>query len=93
MHTVGAYPPFRRPFLPGLYGDVLRARALWLVGVCGSELQPGPWGEAFRLCVHHIQSPDVVVRHPESWNLGISQPAALPWCSPLPGHMLYWAGC
>lgn len=45
----------------GLYGDVLRARALWLVGVCGGELQPGPWREAYALCVRHVQTPDLVV--------------------------------
>ncbi len=45
----------------GLYGDVLKARALWLIGVCGSELQPGPWAEAFSLAVRHIQASDLVV--------------------------------
>lgn len=47
--------------VPGLYGDVLRARALWLVGVCGGELQQGTWAEALSLCVKHIQAPDFVV--------------------------------
>lgn len=47
---------------PGLYGNVLRARALWLIGVCGGELQPASWAEAFSLAVQHIQAPDLVVR-------------------------------
>jgi hypothetical protein len=40
--------------LTGLHGSILRARALWLIGVCGEELEPGPWAEAFSLTVHHV---------------------------------------
>ena len=47
--------------ISGLMGSVLQARAIWLVGVCGDELVPEAWGEAFRLVVAHMASPDVVV--------------------------------
>lgn len=55
----------------GLPGSILRARALWLVGVCSDDLQPGPWGEAFRLVVAHMAAPDLVVRPPGGVNLGL----------------------
>lgn len=63
----------------GLYGDVLRARALWLVGVCGGELQQGPWAEALSLCVKHIQAPDFVVRA-----AGLAAPTLLCLCHACP---------
>lgn len=47
--------------LPGLLGSVILARAIWLVGVCGEELRPEAWGDAFALVVTHISSPDLVV--------------------------------
>lgn len=47
--------------LTGLHGSILRAGALWLLGVCGSELQAQPWGEAFGLAVKHVGHTDVVV--------------------------------
>jgi hypothetical protein len=40
---------------------VLTARALWLVGVCGDELQPEAWGEAFGVAVNHVASHDLVI--------------------------------
>lgn len=49
-----------RPFA-GVHGSILRAGALWLIGVCGAELQPAPWGEAFTLTVQHVAHADVVV--------------------------------
>ena len=47
--------------LTGLEGSVLRARALWLVGVCGEDLKPEAWGDAFGLAVQHMSSADVAV--------------------------------
>jgi len=47
--------------LTGLLGCVLQARAIWLVGVCGEELNPEAWHEAFGLVVAHMASPDLVV--------------------------------
>lgn len=47
--------------LTGLHGNILRARALWLIGVCGEELPPVPWADAFALAVQHIRAPDAVV--------------------------------
>ena len=40
---------------------VLVARAAWLVGVCGGELPPLPWGEALACLVRHMGSPDLVL--------------------------------
>jgi hypothetical protein len=45
----------------GLHGSILRAGALWLVGVCGAELQPAPWTDALGLVVQHVSHADVVV--------------------------------
>ncbi len=47
--------------LAALEGRVLVARALWLVGVCGEELAPPAWGEAFGLAVRHVAAQDAVV--------------------------------
>jgi hypothetical protein len=47
--------------LAALEGRVLVARALWLVGVCGEELAPLAWGEAFGLAVRHVAAQDAVV--------------------------------
>ena len=47
--------------LTGLEGSVLKARALWLVGVCGEELKIDPWSDAFGLAVQHMASADLVV--------------------------------
>ncbi|KAL4857828.1 Importin-11 [Chlorella vulgaris] len=47
--------------LTGLHGSILRAGALWLVGVCGAELQPAPWTDALGLVVQHVSHADVVV--------------------------------
>lgn len=47
--------------LTGLEGSVLKARALWLVGVCGEELKTNAWGDAFTLAVQHMASADLVV--------------------------------
>lgn len=46
---------------PGIESAVLRARALWLVGVCGEELRPEAWADAYNLTVAHIRSADFVV--------------------------------
>ena len=54
-------PAFRCTTAAGLHGAVLRAGALWLLGVCGAELGPAPWGEALALVVRHLASPDLVV--------------------------------
>jgi len=42
------------------HDNVIKARALWLIGVCGEELLTEAWDEAFTLAVHYIQSPDLV---------------------------------
>lgn len=58
-------PPVRPASYPppsiGLHGSILRAGALWLIGVCGGELQPAPWAEACTLTVQHLAHADVVV--------------------------------
>ena len=69
LHAVLAShdPPTRSPTHTrgaGLHGSILRAGALWLVGVCGAELQAAPWGEAFALCVQHVAHADLVVSRP-----------------------------
>ncbi len=67
-HTGSTAPPFiyfHFSLLPtssaGLHGSILRAGALWLIGVCGGELQPAPWAEACALTVQHVAHADVVV--------------------------------
>ncbi len=40
----------------------LQARALWLVGVCGGELKPEEWGDAFKLAAAYMGAKDLVVR-------------------------------
>lgn len=45
----------------GLHGSILRAGALWLLGVCGTELRTEHWGQAFALVVAHVTHGDVVV--------------------------------
>lgn len=53
------------PALPaGLHGSILRAGALWLLGVCGAELRTEHWGQAFGLVVAHVTHGDVVVSLP-----------------------------
>ncbi|KAL4518028.1 hypothetical protein Ndes2526A_g01512 [Nannochloris sp. 'desiccata'] len=47
--------------LSGIEGSILRARALWLIGVCGEELAAEAWQDAFKLAVQHMESPDLVV--------------------------------
>ncbi len=47
--------------LTGIEGSIMRARALWLVGVCGEDLPPRLWQDAFRLAVQHMESADLVV--------------------------------
>jgi hypothetical protein len=42
------------------HDNVIKARALWLIGVCGEELLTEAWDEAFTLAVQYIQSPDLV---------------------------------
>lgn len=39
---------------------VMKARSLWLVGVCGDELGMEAWKEAYELSVRHIASSDLV---------------------------------
>lgn len=39
---------------------VMKARTLWLVGVCGDELGMDAWKEAYALAVRHISSSDLV---------------------------------
>lgn len=71
--------PQRAPSVAGLHGSILRAGTLWLVGVCGSELQAAPWGEAFQLAVQHLGHSDVVVRR-----LGLLPATLLVMLLPLP---------
>jgi len=47
--------------LSGIEGSILRARALWLIGVCGEELAAEAWQDAFKVAVQHMASPDLVV--------------------------------
>ncbi|KAL4448640.1 hypothetical protein ABPG75_005859 [Micractinium tetrahymenae] len=47
--------------LRGLHGSILRAGALWLLGVCGAELRAEHWGQAFGLVVAHVTNGDIVV--------------------------------
>lgn len=42
------------------HNNVIKARALWLIGACGEELLTEAWDEAFTLAVQYIQSPDLV---------------------------------
>ena len=44
-----------------LHHNVLRARALWLVGVCGGELPREAWAEALHCLVVHLSANDLVV--------------------------------
>ena len=46
---------------PPLYSAILRARAVWLVGVCGSDLPPAAWSQAYAHMAHHIAARDLVV--------------------------------
>ena len=56
------HPPPTHPHPPpGLHGSILRAGALWLLGVCGAELHAQHWGEALALTVTHVRHEDVVV--------------------------------
>lgn len=51
-------------FLAGtqdLSSSVLQARALWLLGVCGQNLDPEHWCGAYQLVVQHMASKDLVV--------------------------------
>lgn len=41
--------------------DILKSRALWLVGVCCDELTSEAWVEAYTMSVQHIRHPDLVV--------------------------------
>ena len=70
----------------GLYGNVLKARALWLIGVCGGELQPGPWAESFQLAVRHTQDPDLVVSVAAWIRLEVCLGHAYPVVMPRQGH-------
>jgi hypothetical protein len=47
--------------LSGIEGSILKARALWLIGVCGEELAAEAWQDAFKLAVQHMESSDLVV--------------------------------
>lgn len=38
-----------------------QARALWLLGVCGQNLDPQHWCNAYQLVVQHMASKDLVV--------------------------------
>jgi hypothetical protein len=40
---------------------LLQARALWLVGACGTELEREQWIDAWDLSVQHIGARDLVV--------------------------------
>jgi hypothetical protein len=40
---------------------LLQARALWLVGACGTELEREQWIDAWGLSVAHIGARDLVV--------------------------------
>lgn len=42
---------------------VLAARALWLLGHCGQELEEQQWGQAYALTVQYMGSKDLVVAH------------------------------
>ncbi|KAK9829330.1 hypothetical protein WJX72_005222 [[Myrmecia] bisecta] len=44
-----------------IHSNVLRARALWLIGTCGHDLPPAQWHDAFALVVRHLGSADLVV--------------------------------
>lgn len=46
---------------PPLYSAILRARAVWLVGVCGSDLPPAAWSQAYAHMAQHIAARDLVV--------------------------------
>jgi len=46
---------------PDLISSVLQARALWLVGVCGQDLDAQQWCAAYQLVVQHMASVDLVV--------------------------------
>lgn len=46
---------------PPLYSAILRARAVWLVGVCGSDLSPAAWSQAYAHMAQHIAARDLVV--------------------------------
>ncbi|KAK9845638.1 hypothetical protein WJX84_002303, partial [Apatococcus fuscideae] len=41
--------------------NALRARALWLIGACGSDLPQNLWEEALLLVAQHMQASDLVV--------------------------------
>ena len=41
--------------------NALRARALWLIGACGSDLPQPQWEEALQLVAQHMQASDLVV--------------------------------
>ena len=58
-------PPLPPAAAAGLHGSILRAGALWLLGVCGAELQAAPWAEAFGLAVQHVGHADIVVSEQE----------------------------
>ncbi len=58
----------------GLNGSILRAGALWLLGVCGAELRAEHWGQAFGLVVAHVTHGDVVV---SPWPVGLRAVAPL----------------
>ncbi|MEW5315516.1 MAG: hypothetical protein WDW38_006938 [Sanguina aurantia] len=44
-----------------IYASVLQARALWLLGVCGSQMTHVNWCSAYRLVVAHMGARDLVV--------------------------------
>ncbi|WIA23852.1 hypothetical protein OEZ85_013510 [Tetradesmus obliquus] len=46
---------------PDIIAAVLQARALWLVGACGTELEREQWVDAWGLSVAHIGARDLVV--------------------------------
>ncbi|KAL3137525.1 hypothetical protein ABBQ38_004810 [Trebouxia sp. C0009 RCD-2024] len=41
--------------------QLLCARALWLIGVCGTDLPTQHWGAAYPLLVHYMAIPDLVL--------------------------------
>ena len=47
--------------LQDISSNALRARALWLIGACGSDLPQNLWEEALLLVAQHMQASDLVV--------------------------------
>ena len=45
----------------GMHHMALRARAIWLMGICCSELPGELWADATTLVVQNLANPDLVV--------------------------------